>query len=275
MIKNILLGYSGLRGGQVALSQAVDLAHATQGRLHVTLIEPLGAPEQVLVSSVEASLPTLNTGERLTPSEDDVPQPTGSAILDQAGETCRLEGVTCTLNHHYGEPVAKLLALSRVADLLVVGRRDEPASRGRRVGRIARQLAARAVVPTLFTDREHLPLKSATLLYEPRSGGGRALGRAGEICALLNVTLNVVSLPWQEITAAEAEAEARRALRAYHLDGSYVTGNAVIPALQEAALTWSDPLLVIPALPRKLLFNNMEPVMTALALPNVNVLLVP
>lgn len=279
MIKNILLGYSGSRGAQVALSQAVDIARPAKARLHVTAIEPLAAGETQVALSAEtyADGATAPLPDALPVVMAEAAEPAPTAELENIAEICRREEVFCTFQHYYGDPAQRLLQVSRTANLLVVARRDEPKpGQTQIIGRTARYLATHAAIPTLFTDREHLPAKSATLLYEPRAGGGRALAMAGEVCMLLNITLNVLCLPAGEVSAEAAEHEARFALRAYHLDGEFQKATAnVAGALQNAALSWNDPLIFLATPPRQLLFNNTESVRVALGLPNTNVLIVP
>lgn len=279
MIKNIILGYSNSRGAQVAFSQAVDIARPTKARLHVTIIEPLAAAEgqvtlkpDILADATAAALPDM-----MTPLHEPAPDAAPTAELESVAETCRREEVFCTFNHHYGDPGMRLTQLGRLANLLVVARRDEPrAAQAQPAGRTARHLAAHATTPTLFTDREYLPPKSATLFYEPRQAGGRSLAVAGEIASLLNMALNVVCLPYGEVDASAAEEEARFALRAYHVDGEFLkASSSVAEALQNAALSWNDPFVILPAPPRKLLFNSHQAVALALGLPNTNLLLVP
>jgi hypothetical protein len=197
--------------------------------------------------------------------------------LEGIAELCQREEVFCTFNHHHGDPAQRLSALARTANLLVVGRRDEPRpAESAAVGRVARALATRPAIPTLFTDREHLPLKSATLYYEPREAGGRALAMAGEIAHLLNITLNTVCLGYGDVDAPAALEEARTAIRAYHVDGEFThAAGSLTAALQNTALSWNDPLVIVPAPPRQLLFGNVESTRVALAIPNTNVLLVP
>lgn len=277
MIKNILLGYSGARGAQVALSQALELARPAKARLHVTMIEAMASRDSqvaLLPDPEVAGLRLPDTGGEA--AEPELP-PDGDAALEELAETCRREDVFCTFNHHYGEAGVRLVQLSRLADLLVVGRRDDPAISSRQPpGRTARYLATHPATPTLFTDREHLPVKSATLYYVPRQAGGRALARAGEVANLLNISLNVVCLPYEGIDAAAAEEEARFALRAYHLDGEWERASATLAeALANTTLSWNDPLVVVPAPPRGLLLSNHETTRLALALTNTNVLLVP
>ena len=278
MIKNILVGYGGSRGAQVALSQAVEIARASQARIHLTLVETLaGGQEAQLVDSPSPESFVVSAACEQQPGEESEAGAGPSPLLEEAAALLREEGITYTLAHYFGDPAARLLQLSRVADLVVVGRRgDERRLRQGVLGRTAHRLAVQAITPTLFTDREHLPLTSATLLYEPRPAGGRALVAAGEICSLLNITLNVVATSHGRIDAGAAQAEARFALRAYHLEGELVIGgDFATEALQNAAMVWGDPLLVVPGPPRRLVFADYSTLRAAVSAPNANVLLVP
>lgn len=275
MIRNILLGYNGTRGADVAFSQASDVAHAAHARIHVARIEKISADArialsaEVLADSSSASFPDFNAAVE-APGEP-------TAGLEQILEKCHREQVFCTFGEYYGDPVGRLLELSRMADLLVVGRRDEPRqAQTHPLGRVARQVALRTSIPTLFAGQEHLPLKSAMLLYEPRVAGGRALSVAGEVCSTLNITLNVLCVGHGEHDAAQAEAEARFALRAWHVDGEFVRSTTPpLEAIRNLAITQSDPLLVMPAPVRGLFPTHSETVHAAAKLPNTNLLLIP
>jgi nucleotide-binding universal stress UspA family protein len=277
MIRNILVGYGGSRGAQVALSQALQIAHASTGRIRLAMVEDVSdsAAETGLVMERSSEQIALAASEERAEVEPESLGP--SPALDDAAMRCQSEGVACSLVRAYGGVGERLLDLSRLADLVVVGRRGE-GSRYRRsvLGRNARRLAAGAVTPTLFADREYLPVRSATLYYEPRPAGGRALAAVAEICSLLNVDLNVMCVGLGRADANAAESEARLALRAYHLDGEFVTGGQAGPeALQNAALLWGDPLLAVPTPPPGGLFPNYALLRAAMATPNTNVLLVP
>ncbi len=277
MIRNILVGYGGSRGAQVALSQALQIAQASEGRLRLAMVEDVtdSAAEVGLVAERSPEQAVLAAAEERSEVEPDSLGP--SPALEEAALRCRQEGVACSLARSYGNIAQRLLDLSRLADLLVVGRHGE-GSRYRRsvLGRNARRIAGGAITPTLFTDRDYLPVRSATLYYEPRPPGGRALSQAAELCSLLNVDLNVTCVGLDRIDAAAAEAEARQALRAYHVEGEFIIGGQAGPeALQNAALLWGDPLLVVPAPAQRALFPDYGVLRAAMATPNTNVLLVP
>ncbi|MEN6645013.1 MAG: universal stress protein [Armatimonadia bacterium] len=276
MIRNILLGYNGTRGADVAFSQAADIAHAAKARIHVARIERMPADARIQLSgdTLADSSPSPTFSE-LNGATETVAEPSG--VLDQVLDKCRREQVFCTFREYYGDPAGRLMELSRLAELLVVARRDEPRhSRAHPLGRVARQLAMRTSTPVLFTGHEHLPVKSAALLYEPRIAGGHALTMAGGLCSTLNITLNVLCVGHGETDAAQAEAEAKFALRAWHVEGEFVRSTVpALEAIRNIALTHSDPLIIVPAPPRRLFPAHSELVHAAAELPNTNLLLVP
>ena len=276
MIKNILVGYSGGHGSEVAFRLAMGLAHAAQARLHVAYVEPLAAQADVAVSpevSADAYPPVLPDTSAAPPDD---PSEAPSVFADLA-EQCREERVQCTFTHLHGDAGSRLCELARRAGLLVLGRHDDmPGAGASPLGRVARQVATRMPAPLLLAAREHQDIRSLTLVYEPTSIGGRALALAGEISHVQNLGLNAVALGDEHVTPAAAAEEARTALRAYHVEGDVLplpTSGA--EALQTAALTWNDALLVLPAPPKRWLSRPLDSLRPALALPNRGVLLVP
>lgn len=282
MIKNILVGYGGTRGSLVALAQALDLAQAAGARLRLARIETVGDDSGIAAlamdSPAEVGLSASGVLAAAAERAEVEPDSMGpSAVLEEGALRCRDAGVNCSLARFYGDPAERLSELSRLADVVVIGRRgDASAYRGGLMGRTARKLAAGALVPTLFADREYLEPRSATLYYEPRPEGGRALAVAAEVASLLNITLNVACAGRGRTSPAQAEQEARFALRAYHLDGDFIASSqAGAEAVQNAALLWGDPLLVVPTSPPRGLFPDFSVLRAAMATPNTNVLLVP
>jgi len=275
MIRNILLGYNASRGADVALSQAADIASAVKARIHVARIERMAADARIQLTGevlADSSSPSFSG---LNGATETVEEP--SDVVDQVLEKCRREQVFCTFGEYYGDPATRLMELSRTAELLVVGQRDEPRhSRAHPLGRVARQLAMRASTPLLFTGHEHLPLNSAALLYEPRIAGGHALTMAGGICSAFNINLDVLCVGHGEVDAAQAEQEAKFALRAWHVEGEFVRSTVpALEAIRNLALTHSNPLIIVPAPPRRLFASHSELVHAAAELPNTNLLLVP
>lgn len=285
MIKNILVGFGGSRGAQVALQQAIDIALPTTARLHLTQVESLsevGGDAALLPAATGSEPGVLSLAEgpvTASAAEQEAGLLSGKSteVLEMAAEVCRAENLLYTVNLLHGDAGQRLLHLSRLHDLVVVGRRgDERRYRSGVLGRTARRLAQGCVTPTLFADCEHLPITSATVLYEPQPGGNRALQQAAHLCSLLNAALNVVCVGYQGLTAEQALTEAQFALRAYHLDTELMPGaRSAAESLQSAALLWASPLLVIPAPSRRGWWADHSLTQTAIAAPGTNVLLVP
>jgi nucleotide-binding universal stress UspA family protein len=285
MIKNILVGYSGARGAQVAFRQAVDLARAMQARLHLAYVEPLPR-EDAQVTTRLGDVPADAFRAALADTVPEAPEDpsTPSDVLDAIGEQCREEGIHCSFHHLHGDAGERLAQLARTAGLVALGKHDEAPSAGALpLGRVARQMATRLPVPVLFAAREYEPLDGVTVVYEPTAPGGRTLNLAAEIAFRGNLTLNVMALGDGPTEPAEAAAEARAALKAYHLEGEFLPA-ARRPAppvsgapdpLQAAALTWNDPLLVVPAPAKRWLSRPLESLRFVLSQANTNVLVVP
>jgi nucleotide-binding universal stress UspA family protein len=278
MIKNILVGYNGQRGSQIAFRQAVDLARAHQARLHLAYVEPLSRqdaevstrPQMVPADAFRAALAETSP----EPPED--PSAT-SDVLDTVAEQCRVEGIHCAMHHVHGAAGDRLAQLARTASLLAVGKHDDPPLANMPpLGRTARQLATRLPLPVLFAAREYEALDAVTVVYQPTALGGRTLALAGEIASVRNLTLNVLTLGEGAIEPAEAIAEARTALRAYHVEGEFLAAVADGPdPLQTAAMTWNDPLLIVPAPPKRWLSRPLDSLNFVLSQANTNVIVVP
>lgn len=277
MIKNILVGYNGERGGQVAFRLAADVARAAQARLHLAYAEP-GAgpqpqpllPQDLRADAMGAPLPDVSPNFPEDPSE-------APDVFADIAEQCRAEGLHCTFQHTYGDPADRLSQLGRTAGLLAIGRHDEmPSIDATPLGRVARQIVTRLPTAVLLGAREYQEVKAMTVVYEPSSLGGRTLALAGEIAHLRNLTLNVAALGRANIEPQAALIEARFALRAYHVEGEFLAlPTAGAEGHQAAALTWNDSLVVLSAPPRGWLSRPLDSIRPVLALHNVSLLLVP
>lgn len=273
-MKNITVGYCGTRGSQVALSQALAVARAIEARLKLVMVQQGDSDDESI-----AGLKSGGDGDFAVRTADLPAErrlvPNGHPLeLDEAAAICSDEGVVSTQVRLYGDPGERLTDLSRLSDLVVIGRRNEYLNLRRpRLGRTARRLCYEGHSAVLLADREHIEIKSATLLYEPHPSGGHALRTAGLFCSLMNITLNVVSCDWGRMRAAQAMEEAQAALRAYHIDGEFASSSELpAEALQSAALQWGDPLIICPGPPRRGFFRDDSTLRAAVASPNTNVL---
>lgn len=282
MLKNILVGYNGRQGSHVAFRVAADLTQAARARLHVAYIEALQAPVETPLVGDDIPAPAeisrvLQERNMSGAAEDEIQAALESEIFSHVARQCMEEGLHCHFIYQHGDPVERLSQLARIANLIVLGKHDEPPARGAPpLGRVPRRLAMRMPAPLLLTALEYFPIKSLTLFYEPTLAGGRALSLAGEIAHWRNLTLNLLVAGHNEIPSAAALEEAQMALRAYHVEGDWLLIEDKEPeGLYRALLPWNDPLVVLPAPPRRLFGRPFEPLRPLLNQLTLHVLLVP
>ena len=286
MIRNIVVAYDDTRTAQVAVEQAVDIAEATAGRIHLTVVAhqtappvELGAPTDL--TGLAGPLPPPAMPEYASPedrlSQDELDRNAYDEAIT-AVEQCEKAGVAHTVSRLYGSPADRLVRRGMLADLLVVGRGAAGfKADGARLGTMARQVLLRSVTPTLLCEVDYVPLREGLVLYEPTEAGGRALARAGEFCSYLNMSLTVVAAHPDRRSGEKTLREACAALRSYHLDGECVSfpGSAA-DALQTEASQRKAGLVVMPQ-PRRPRWPWQTPsaLASATALPGALVMVVP
>ncbi len=278
MIKNILVGYDNSRSAQVALAQAIDLAEACAGRVHLLVVDTEEglAPEPELPAE-----PTLV--EMAEPVEDAEEFETESRVVPQFVEEARLKlhqaHVAGSIRITSGiRPAIRLREESSLADLVVVGRGGRRGGGGGLAGRTTRRrLQARLRCPTLICASEYIEPKSILLLYEFSPAGGRAVSVAGELSATLNIDLDVVVTANKRYSAERLGKRVASALLAHHAEGEIISSvSNPAEALLTAGLDRDPSIVVIPQPPRPMWSWQLPPLYTAaLQLPHTMILIVP
>jgi len=282
MIRNIVVGYDDTRCSQIAAEQAVDIADATQGRLHFVMIAEQMIPTAELrlgtgpsPDAAPAIVEYKSPEDRLASDETDM---AGMTDVQAAGAMCEKAGLACTVTRLHGNPVERLVSRAALGDLLVVGRgtgRYRPEAG--KLGSMARQILLRSPAPTLLCDVDHIPLRSALLLYEPTEAGGRAVARAGELCSYLNMALTVVTAHPDRRAGERMLRDVQAALRAYQVDVEYAAfpGSAADAVHSETAQRKAG-LVVMPQPPRPMWsWQTPSALRSATSLPGALVLVVP
>ena len=286
MIRNIVVAYDDTRTAQVAVEQAVDIAEATEGRIHLTVVAHQTTPSVDLATGPDLSgyggpPPPPAIPEYASPedrlSQDELDRNAYDEALT-AVEQCEKAGVAHTVSRLYGSPADRLVRRGMLADLLVVGRGAVGFNtEGSRLGMVPRQVLMRSVTPTLLCDVDYVPLREGLVLYEPTEAGGRALARAGEFCSYLNMSLTVVAAHPDRRSGERTLRDACAALRSYHVDAECVSfpGSAA-DALQSEAAQRKAGLVVMPR-PRRPLWSWQTPsaLGSATSLPGALVMVVP
>ena len=280
MIRNIVVGYDGTRGSDVAVEQAIGLAELGGGRIYLATVTTVtegdldgavGPGEREIADMVMA--PAAAGGE----DEDGVGGETPLS-LDTIHQRCQELNIVCEDERLVGRsPASRLLHRSWLAELLVIGRGSE--RRPGMIGPNATFLLSELVAPTMVCARRHVEVRNVLVPYKLSVNGTRALSFAGELCETLNARLKVLACHRRRMVAEEAREAAERHLRAYHVE-SEVSVALALPheAVHSAALEGESSLIVVPgAHKRYYLFpwQRNETLWRALEVPGVAVIAYP
>jgi nucleotide-binding universal stress UspA family protein len=279
MIRNILVGYDGSRSGMVAVEQAMGVADATDGRLHLaTVVEASdsAAEDELLggeLDPVQAAMP---------PDEEEPEEPLAAPPdIEEMKAACEDRHIVCEQATVFSEGAgASLVRRSWLADLVVVDRSSAPGQAGAaELGPTARHLVNRLVSPTLVCARQYLHIRSALIVYQASVSSGRALSFAAELCEEMNASLDVLACDPDRRVAAAALEEARPALRGYHVEGEHsVSVNPPAEAMRNAAMEREVSVIIVPDARRHswgLPWGRNEVLWRALEIPNTAVLAYP
>jgi nucleotide-binding universal stress UspA family protein len=286
MIRNIVVGHDETRTAQVAVEQAVDIAEATEGRVHLVIVTQHVAPAVDLavtgdVGGFGAPVSPPAIPEYASPEDRLAQDELDRSAYEEATsavEQCEKAGVAHTVSRLYGNPADRLVQRGMLADLLVVARGSVGfKTEGARLGMMARQVLLRAVTPTLLCDVDYVPLREGLLLYEPTEPGGRTLARAGELCSYLNMSLTVVVAHPDRHSAERIMRDACTALRSYHVEVECVAfSGSAADAVRTEATQRKAGLVVMPQ-PRRPVWSWQTPsaLGSATSLPGAMVMVVP
>ncbi len=276
MITDILVGYSESRLAQVALEQAIDIGENTDARIQL-----LTAVEEAEPGD-EANL-VSDSGDDLlayvdAPSDEEPEAEIGlPAFVEGARLRCEEAHIACAVRRFHGEPARRLREQARLAQLVVIGRHcKRSGSERRRLGRTAYNLLSNPPAPMVVTGEEYRGLSSGLLLYAAAAAGGRALNVAGELAGLLNASLDLIAPVSDRRKGQRMVAEARFAVRPYHLDGDceYMEGSAR-EVLLKAGMERHYDFVVVPVARHWWSQGLAETVRAALEIPDTVVVAVP
>ena len=252
MIKNILVGYDESRPAQVALAQAIDLAEASSGRVHLLVVtsdEEEAAPQPGLAGEPEI-LEMVDRG--LEEPADDQEPPAPPFVAEARHELASSSVAGAIRVVRGGRPADRLREEANLVDLLVVGRGR--VRHGWQAGRNTEALLKRPLPCSLLVCAdEYQQIASLLLVYYPAQAAGRALSCAGQLASDLNIPLDVVVSSHGRRATKRQRERVESALLAYHTEGEVV---ASAEAPEEAALSEGlerNPTALVvpqPSLPR-------------------------
>lgn len=270
---NILVGLDSSRSAETALRQAIAVAEGLNSRLHLLrAIEPVGPGSEAVIDQPDDPISILDRVDAMM-EEDELGLPSDDDELAAALRLCEDAGVACSYQRLHGMAPHVLREQCVAMDLLVLGRRGAIARKP--LGSTTTSLLLHPIVPTLLCREETVPWRRLLLAYDGSPAGGRALKLAGGLASGLNVDLDVLVAEPERQRVSHALDYAKRALRAYHVEGEFVQHRGrIVEFLQGAALELQSSAVVVPDGHTRL-WQRSATVNAAIKLPGCLTLVVP
>jgi nucleotide-binding universal stress UspA family protein len=208
MMSRFLVALDGSPGSEAALRRAFQLAPALGASLTGIHVLDTAQLEASFIADLSGSVgfqPFLNLSGELRTALRAV----GQAIVSDFEAKCESAGVRGSGRMVEGLVVPELARAAAGADLVFLGLHGTGAGRGKALGSHADALVRRLAAPSLLSPEEAPPLRRPLAGFDGSDRAGRALRVAGEICAGLDLPLDVVSVGSPEETASRRGAAAR------------------------------------------------------------------
>ncbi|HET9793807.1 MAG TPA: universal stress protein [Thermoanaerobaculia bacterium] len=220
MTRRFLIALDGSPGSDAALRRAFQLAPplgASLAGIHVLDTAQLEASFIADLSGSVGFQPFLNLSGELRTALRAV----GQAIVSDFEAKCDAAGVRGSGTMVEGLVVSELARAAAQADLVFLGLHGTGAGRGKGLGSHADALLRRLAAPALLSPSDAAPLRRPVAGFDGSERATRALRAAGEICAALNLPLDVVSAGSAEDSEARRTAAAR-ALEAFAIRFEFI-----------------------------------------------------
>jgi nucleotide-binding universal stress UspA family protein len=204
MMQRFLVALDGSPGSDAAMRRAFQLAPALGASLTGLHVLDTAQLEASFIADLSGSVgfqPFLNLSGELRSALHAV----GQAIVADFDAKCEAAGVRGSGRMVEGLVVSELGRAAAEADLVFIGLHGTGAGRGKALGSHADALARRLSIPAFLSSSDAAPLRRPVAGFDGSERAARALRFVGEICAALDLPLDVVSVGTPE------ESETRRA----------------------------------------------------------------
>ena len=212
-MRRFVVALDGSPGSDAALRTALRLASAVDAAVTGIHVLDTAQLEASFVADLSGSVgfqPFLNLSGELRSALEAVGQ-ASTADFDAKRDGARVAGGSRMV---HGLVVPEVARAAADADLVFLGLHGTGAGRGKALGSHADALVRRAPAPAFLSAGGDAPLRRPAAGFDGSERASRALRAAADICAALDLPLDVVS-----VGASAAEAEARRDSAARTLDG--------------------------------------------------------
>jgi nucleotide-binding universal stress UspA family protein len=221
MIKQILIGVDTSEHSRVAQSYAFYMARRLGAALIGLHVVDIVSIEGSYLHDISGSLglePYLDFSSKMR----EVLTARGRAVLDEFGQRARREGIAAETLLDVGIVANQICERARSADLVIIGHRGVNArfSTGL-LGSTAESVTRKSPRPVLVCPMRLREISRPVLAYDGSERASRAMRAAAEICALLKVSLAIITVARDAKLGENTLAEARTYLEPYALEKQF------------------------------------------------------
>jgi nucleotide-binding universal stress UspA family protein len=233
MVKHIAVGLDGSGCAAAAEDTAIALAIRLGATVHGIHVIDTSFLEGAFITDISGAMgvePFLDLGTQMRATLEDL----SGVIKKRFGEQCAASGVASAFHVERAAAVAGLLAGTKLADLLVVGKRGVNARLHEDLlGPTAELLLRRSPVPVMVVPEKSCEIRRPLAAYDGSPKSARALGLAAALCRALALPLTVVTVDDRPERGGAILDEARAYLAPHGLACEFrvVAGEAAEQAL--------------------------------------------
>jgi nucleotide-binding universal stress UspA family protein len=218
MYKHIAVALDGSSYAASAEGMAIALAKRLGAAVHGVHVIDTSFLEGAFITDISGAMgfePFLDLGTQMRATLEEL----ASAIAKRFAEQCQAAGVPSTFDLERNGVVTGILSGTKLADLLVVGKRGVNARLHEDLlGPTTEALMRRSPVPVVVVPEQSADIRRPLLAYDGSPKAARALHHAAEVCRALAVALTVVTVDDRAERAAAWLEEARRYLEPYGIE---------------------------------------------------------
>ncbi len=227
MFKNLLIPVDGSPNSSSAIRYGIWLAKRFKARLTGIYVVDVVALEGPFFHDLSGSLgfePYLNFSTKMR----EILENKGREVLEDFEAECKKEKVSCETELTSGIIINEIAEHSRVADLIIMGKRGINYSFEHGLfGSTTEGVIRKALKPVMVVPQGFEEIKKPLLVYDGSPHAGKAMRSAAEIAKTLRLRLTLLVVAREGGGGSEILSEARDYLAPYRIefDGVEVVGS--------------------------------------------------
>lgn len=221
MIKNILVPLDGSSHSRAALDYGLWITEKFDGTVFGQHVIDTVSIEGTFFHDISGSLgfePYLDFSTKMR----EILEERGKAILEEFNERCKQKGIRHETSIDMGIIPNEICERSKVADLVVLGRRgiNEEFSTGL-LGNTAESVTRKCPRPVFVSSDKFKVIERPLLAYDGSQRASSAMESAAEFCTHLSLPLTVLTLTKEEKMGEKVLQEAKSYLGSYGIVTQY------------------------------------------------------